>query len=529
MNLRFIKIDVILFGVFLVSQTYGQVYKYKETYPNGQLKYKGKYRLCVTQEDKYPYIFNHEERKFGKWIAYYPSGVISEIRHYTKRCRNCDQAILKEGEWKYFTQEGIQYRLERYSKDSLIYSEMDIYNDQTLTKKIIIRKNSRDTVFYHQLADDTNLVLNPSFEEFFYKPVRIQNDGKDQIENLLPYWYSPDTATPDYYNKNRKVKGVPDHLDASLAKDRNGYVGLMLYIGEKKNQPLETIPHRSAHIDYAECLQSGLRKELKKGRKYCFRAEILLSRNSGYSINQFGVTLTNDPLYFRYSDMPGEATLSFDDELDNTESWHTLCRGFIAEGGERYITLGRLSELEATEVKINDPIQISELDINRSAYYLLDNVELFEIDTASECGCDSRTRKQKEITENFTKFEEVDLALALEKENRFVLSNIFFEFDRANIKKESIPELIRLRDYLKLNPSVEITIYGHTDNTGTEQYNLDLSEKRAIAIRDWLVNKGITGERITSQGLGDKSPLFDNSTEANRKINRRVEFLIRKE
>lgn len=107
-----------------------------------------------------------------------------------------------------------------------------------------------------------------------------------------------------------------------------------------------------------------------------------------------------------------------------------------------------------------------------------------------------------------------------------VLRNIFFDHDQYVLKPESEAELVRLAELLKQNPSVSIEIGGHTDNTGTRQYNEKLSENRAKAVMDYLVGKGIDRSRLSYRGYADTMPIADNNTPEGRAQNRRTEFKI---
>ncbi|MBX2899095.1 MAG: OmpA family protein [Cyclobacteriaceae bacterium] len=108
------------------------------------------------------------------------------------------------------------------------------------------------------------------------------------------------------------------------------------------------------------------------------------------------------------------------------------------------------------------------------------------------------------------------------------LNNIFFDFDKAELKPESFPELNRIVALMKEKKTMQVEIAGHTDPVGTEAYNLGLSERRAKAVSAYLVKQGIEAARISTVFFGE-SRLLDssNTREANRK-NRRVEFKILK-
>jgi len=106
------------------------------------------------------------------------------------------------------------------------------------------------------------------------------------------------------------------------------------------------------------------------------------------------------------------------------------------------------------------------------------------------------------------------------------LNNIFFDFAKATLRQESFPELDRLVKFMSENPNVQIELSGHTDNVGSHDTNVKLSEDRAVAVKDYLVSKGIVFHRIMAVGYGETKPLNKNDSEVNKQINRRVEFTI---
>lgn len=107
-----------------------------------------------------------------------------------------------------------------------------------------------------------------------------------------------------------------------------------------------------------------------------------------------------------------------------------------------------------------------------------------------------------------------------------VLNNIFFDYGKYDLKPESIAELEKVVRFLTDNPKIKIEISGHTDNVGMEEANQSLSGKRAKSVADYLVSKNIAVPRVLTIGLGSKKPLLENSSEENKKVNRRIEFRI---
>jgi OmpA-OmpF porin, OOP family len=126
---------------------------------------------------------------------------------------------------------------------------------------------------------------------------------------------------------------------------------------------------------------------------------------------------------------------------------------------------------------------------------------------------------KKSLTKN-TKVED------LENEESLVLNNIYFELDEHKIRKESLLTLDILLDFMKRNPTVRIEVAGHTDNSGDDTYNLNLSQRRAESIKKHLVDKGIEESRIEAKGYGESQPLIPNLTKENQRLNRRIEVKI---
>ncbi|MFC1887817.1 OmpA family protein [Candidatus Cloacimonadota bacterium] len=106
----------------------------------------------------------------------------------------------------------------------------------------------------------------------------------------------------------------------------------------------------------------------------------------------------------------------------------------------------------------------------------------------------------------------------------YELQNIFFDFDKADLKEESLPALNYLLEILMDNPTEVVEISGHTDNVGSNEYNLGLSERRAASVVEYLVGEGIPQENLISKGYGEEFPITSNETEEDRAINRRVEM-----
>lgn len=106
-----------------------------------------------------------------------------------------------------------------------------------------------------------------------------------------------------------------------------------------------------------------------------------------------------------------------------------------------------------------------------------------------------------------------------------VTFNLLFGFDKADITDEMIPVLEQVKMILDEEPDTDFVLSGHTDSTGPEVYNQGLSERRAGAVKNWLVSNGVAESRLDAKGYGETQPKYDNTTREGRKLNRRVEMM----
>jgi OOP family OmpA-OmpF porin len=124
---------------------------------------------------------------------------------------------------------------------------------------------------------------------------------------------------------------------------------------------------------------------------------------------------------------------------------------------------------------------------------------------ASNKGCPEIKAEQKKVLNEATKY-------------------INFDFNKSTLKTSSYPKLEQMVQILNEYPDYSLSIAGHTDNAGDDNYNLRLSYERAAAARTYMVSKGIPAERIESRGYGETKPIADNKTKAGQALNRRVDF-----
>lgn len=106
------------------------------------------------------------------------------------------------------------------------------------------------------------------------------------------------------------------------------------------------------------------------------------------------------------------------------------------------------------------------------------------------------------------------------------MPDVLFDFNKYTLKPEARERLARISGIVLAYPDLKLQVEGYTDSIGSNEYNQTLSEKRAQAVRDYLVSSGVSMNNVTAQGLGKADPVADNSTAAGRKLNRRVEMIV---
>ena len=111
---------------------------------------------------------------------------------------------------------------------------------------------------------------------------------------------------------------------------------------------------------------------------------------------------------------------------------------------------------------------------------------------------------------------------------KLVLGGVNFDFDKSTIRQEDLPSIDKDVAALETWGNVNIEVAGHTDSRGSDKYNMSLSKRRAEAVRNYLISKGIAADRLSAKGYGESQPVADNATDEGRFKNRRVELIEQK-
>ncbi len=344
-----------------------------------------------------------------------------------------------------------------------------------------------------------NLVPNPSFEELSRCPHSFSTDKNDFI---VPGWKSPTNGTPDHFHGcSWGEADVPFNWAGSAnANSGKGYAGIYVWSND---------PDRN----YREYLQCELAESLRAGEQYVLEFYYKLASNSVYTVNRFGLTLTEAPVNLAHDKLIEIApVISIENDsaiVNTTGGWQHVKQVYRAKGGERFVVIGNFFDNNSTKYT-RLPYRIGKNSmLTSSAYYFVDDVSVKPIDSL----------KQK-VVPVISKFKRDTIELNTD----YILKNIQFEFDRYVLLRSSFIELDKVVEYLKQRPEIHVRLSGHTDFIGSEEYNLILSRNRARSVADYFVSKGIQSQRIISYGFGKARPIMLEKTDEARKINRRVEI-----
>ena len=197
-------------------------------------------------------------------------------------------------------------------------------------------------------------------------------------------------------------------------------------------------------------------------------------------------------------------------------------KGEIVKAKVRWENLktGELIGFSESDIKTGHYIIV--LPLGKNYGYFIDHKEYYPV--SGNIDLTNQTDKI-EIEKNFILYSYTEI---IQKQVAIPLRNVFFDFNKYNLKSESYPELNRLVKFIKKNTNLTIEISGHTDNRGTDEYNKELSQKRADAVKRYLISKGCKANSLKAVGYGETKPVSDNNTDKNRAKNRRVEFRVLK-
>ena len=348
-----------------------------------------------------------------------------------------------------------------------------------------------------------NLVPNPSFEETRACPKDCDYIGGVIAWNLFPNF------SADYFHR---CANVFQTLEYRRRFPREEILNFSV--------PRNMFGYQEAHSGDAyagismcnEALAVKLLRPLVKDSVYKVEFFVSLADSSNVGTQYLGMYLSEIPIRPMLTnrmlitnfilDCPPQIQNPRNRFLTDTVNWTPITGFYTAKGGEQFIAIGGFYPYHDSLVQRIRPdrplAKVYRSMEKQLGYYFVDDVSVMP----------------------YSKKWAPELGVT------YVLQYIYFDFDKSNLLPESADELDRLSAYMDAHPDYYIEITGHTDNFGSETYNLNLSNNRAKAVSDYLTEKGIEQQRINYKGAGSSEPIADNSTAEGRSMNRRVEFKL---
>ena len=367
-----------------------------------------------------------------------------------------------------------------------------------------------------------NLVPNPSFESVDKSPKRL-----GAIESATG-WVSPTGARADLFTSNKNPEiAVPENVfGKEHPKEGGNYAGIVAYSYGNK------VPRTY--------VMTKLDAPMKKGMRYCVKFNISLAEASKYAVNNVAAKLSKKP-YGTDSKLPlidEPSVLHYNNDhkiVSARFDWTEICGVYVAEGGEKYFTIGNFNSDDETKnerMKKDPKVKVTQVI---SAYYYIDDASVRLLNEGEQCDCQadeggqefSRTIYQKTfaITEEMTPKEKIEA------------HEIFFAFGKDKLTTEGVGALDLIASIMKEDPSLKLQINGHNnameDSVGlTNDYYAGMDNKRIGVVMTYLIDKGIPESRLIITRKGSSDPSQDTNENDDEDLvlakSRRVTFIVRK-
>lgn len=379
--------------------------------------------------------------------------------------------------------------------------------------KQFLRLFSMPACFISCAVSGQNLIPDPGFEKNKFVPMEFSSTHASYS------WSMPSRGTSDLFCKcDRKTKYQTDKAYSFVDVPQNP----MGYQHPNSGTCYGGL-FALSHGDYREYLQTPLTQALQKNKTYLFTMHVSLADYSRAAIDQLGVCFPKGRSDYQSSDVitdlePVYANIGEEIGID-TQDWHEISVTYTARGGESYVLLGSFEINKLWITKFEAPKEMRSR-INqrgdRDAYYYIDDVSLVEIYPNGQPDMEEPPEPAEAVAE-------------IAPGQLLVFKNVLFQTNEAVLLPASFPELDALARQLNDHQQFRISIFGHTDNSGSEAANKKLSEERARSVAGYLEGQGIDRSRISALGYGSSKPVAGNDTGEGKRQNRRVEFVLTQE
>lgn len=393
-------------------------------------------------------------------------------------------------------------------------------NTNTMTK--LIWTMSLGVLSLGAIAQEgENLIDNGSFESTDKSPKKLGS-----IENATG-WVSPTGVRADLFTSSKIPDiNVPENIyGKEHPKEGGNYAGIVGYSYGNK------VPR--------SYVMTKINVPLKKDMRYCVKFNVSLAEASKYATNNIGAKLSKKP-FGTDSKLPlidDASLLHFNNDhkiMSARYDWTEVCGVVIAEGGEKYITIGNFSSDDDTKqerMKKDPNVKTTQII---AAYYYVDDVSIRLLNEDEKCDCQAEESAQEFSPVIYQKV--FNLTEDMTPKDKIEIQEIFFAFGKDKLTTEGEGSLDLIATIMKENPSMKLQINGHNnaeeDSVGVENdYYADMDNKRIGTVMSYLMEKGIPEARIIFTRKGSEEPSKDTTPEDSEELilakSRRVTFQVR--
>jgi OmpA-OmpF porin, OOP family len=368
--------------------------------------------------------------------------------------------------------------------------------------------------------NNENLVDNGGFESSTGKAKKL-----GQID-MATGWKSPTGARADLYLTDSKLPeiGAPNNIyGKEEPKEGENYAGIVGFsYGDK-------VPR--------SYLMAKFKTPLKKDVKYCVSFYVSLAEWSKYASNQIGANISKKEFGTDQKSAIIDQThiIHPDNKIFNAlYGWEKVCGTFVAEGGEKYITIGNFTSNEDTKKETNKkPADMKSGSQIIAAYYYIDDVSVTLISEDQPCDCGGDVDPNQVSGTIYQRALRIDDRMT--PAQKVESQGIFFAFGKDRLTAQAMAALDLIAAEMKANPAMTITLNGHSDPAEDElaakkPYYADMDKKRIATVTEYLKEKGIDAGRIKSSGKGSGEPSSEivetDDDDLKMAKNRRVEVKV---
>lgn len=362
-----------------------------------------------------------------------------------------------------------------------------------------------------------NLVVNGSFEEIEKKP---KNPGEVY---LAPPWVAGTKAVPDLYSKKAKddkIKVPNNNYGDEEPKDGENYAGILLY-SDREKEP-------------RSYLSQKLKYPMLAGEWYCVKFHVSFADLSKYAVDNLGCYISKDSI-----GSETDLILNYQPQVQNSTNrifekqwdWEDICRIYVAEGGEQYITIGNFAKQDDVKKKsIKRPRGYTSSQF-RDGYYFIDDISVVANATRENCKCEPGNFQFAHLDKEEAEFSTADTdipdkviisttgqvhgEMPVEKA---VHEDVIVQFSKIkyNLSAAESKKLDEVAAFLNEKDDVKVTLIGHQDDS--EKVVQGLSENRLSQVAKYLSSKGVSDDRIESEDAKHTKPVDASDEEANMSV-----------